>query len=64
MPIATPKLYKCPKCGYETIVYQGDVLTPSDLNQICPKCKTKMELCGVSKGIFDILKDVFCSKKS
>jgi len=45
-------------------VWQGDVLTPSDLIRICPKCKMKMESFGVSKGVFDILKDVFCPVES
>ncbi len=61
MPIMTKKLYKCPKCGYTKIVSSGDLLTPMDLNQICPKCHTTMELVSdISKSsIFDLVKIFF-----
>ena len=28
----------CPHCGHRYKVWQGDVLTPSDLIHVCPKC--------------------------
>ena len=59
MPIATHKLYKCPKCGYTKTIYQGDAITSFP---ICPKCKEMMELVGDSEkanDIFDSLSSWF-----
>ena len=63
MPIATPKLLICPKCGYETVRTIGDVITPTDF--ICSKCGGYMEM-GKSKAIkdtlFNVLKGLFTKK--
>jgi len=42
----TPEPFKrkCPKCGYSKIVKpKSDVLTPNDINALCPKCNIMME---------------------
>ena len=60
MPIATYKLYKCPKCGSEKTLYQGDVLTSFPM---CKKCHCYMELQGdAPQTIFTILKRSFGMK--
>ena len=41
MPIATYKLYKCPKCEYKKTIFQGDIITSFP---VCSKCKEMMEL--------------------
>jgi Zn finger protein HypA/HybF involved in hydrogenase expression len=41
-----PKAFKyfCTKCGYTKIVKpKSDVLTPIEISDICPKCKSKMK---------------------
>jgi len=50
-----PQAYKlkCPKCGYsKTVKPKSDVLNPTDMLKVCPKCKVAMkreELSGLSK---------------
>ena len=43
MPISTNKLYRCPKCGYEKTIFQGDIIVSF---QTCSKCQEMMELMG------------------
>jgi Zn finger protein HypA/HybF involved in hydrogenase expression len=39
-----PYKLKCPKCGYSEVVKpKSDVLNPTDILRVCPKCNTKME---------------------
>jgi len=36
--------YKCPQCGYSKVVKpKSDAINPMDINNICPKCKAKMD---------------------
>ena len=39
MPIGRYVIYKCDKCGYKTVVFQGDVILPV----FCPKCNHQMK---------------------
>ncbi len=39
-----PFKYKCLQCGYSKVVKpKSDAINPIDINNICPKCKAKME---------------------
>jgi Zn finger protein HypA/HybF involved in hydrogenase expression len=39
-----PFKFKCSQCGYSKVVKpKSDVINPIDMNNICPKCKSKME---------------------
>ncbi len=39
-----PFKYKCPQCGYSKVIKpKSDAINPMDINNICPKCKSKME---------------------
>ena len=39
-----PYKYKCSQCKYTKVVKpESDVIDLMDLNNICPKCKSKME---------------------
>ena len=36
--------YQCTQCSYSKVVKpKSDVINPIDMNNICPKCKAKME---------------------
>ena len=61
MPIAREVIYKCPKCGYKVIKFQGDVLYPGF--DSCPKCGSKMEMKFGGKSIFSIIIDIFKRRK-
>ena len=56
-----PFKFVCPKCGYsKTVSPKSDVLSPSDFNDACPKCKTKMdkkELSAMDKLINKLTKN-------
>lgn len=53
-----PYKLKCPQCGYsKTIRPKSDVLNPTDMLKICPKCKVAMErveLSGLSKAFWNL----------
>ena len=63
MPIAREVTYKCPKCRYEMIEYQGDVITLSDLIKICPKCGSKMKIIFSSGSVIWKILDIFKRRK-
>jgi len=56
MPIATNKLYKCPKCKIEKIIFQGDAITSFP---ICKKCQCIMEFKGDAPNSIFNLWDTF-----
>jgi Zn finger protein HypA/HybF involved in hydrogenase expression len=55
--VPKPFKYKCQKCGYTKVVApKSDVLTPMDVQNICPKCKTTMIV--VKLNVFEKL--IYC----
>ena len=46
MPIGRYVTYKCKKCGYKVVKFQGDVLV--SLGNICPKCGNEMQIINES----------------
>ena len=49
-----PYKLKCPKCGYTKVVaLKSDVLNFAEMNNICPRCNTEMEV--IELNLFDRL---------
>ena len=47
MPISHTEMCVCVACGKLFPVRMGDVITPAELFQLCPKCKLKKSILRV-----------------
>ena len=44
---ATPRLYKCPKCGHKEVRMMGDAMKMEDFFPTCPVCGERLKRANI-----------------